>query len=194
MRPRSVTVGSTRTRPTLVSRAARFATPALVVGATVLLAACGSSGSSAKSDTTTTKAAAGGSTSAVVVKTASIPSVGTVLVDADGKTLYTLTNGGAAVACTGACLTAWPPALLPAGTTTVTGGTGVTKLATTPSGTGLQVTQAGLPLYRFAADAASGDAKGEGLSSFGGTWHVVKVSGSASGGSTSTTKASSSGY
>jgi predicted lipoprotein with Yx(FWY)xxD motif len=128
------------------------------------------------------------------VKTASDPSLGVILVDAEGKTLYTLTNGDQAVACTGGCLTAWPPLLLPAGTTTATGAAGVTDLGTTPAGSDQQVTQAGLPLYRFAADTAAGDANGEGITSFGGTWHVVKVSGTAASSSTSTTKKSRPGY
>ena len=38
---------------------------------------------------------------------------------------------------------------------------------------GLQVTDNGDPLYRFSVDKAPGDSKGEGISSFGGTWHVV---------------------
>jgi predicted lipoprotein with Yx(FWY)xxD motif len=183
MRPRSVT-------------ARRLMTPALALAAAVLLAACGSSSNSTSSGktTTTTAADAAGSTKTVVVKTASDPSLGTILVDADGKTLYTLTNGNVAVACTGGCLAAWPPALLPAGTTTASGSGGVTQLGTTPSGSDLQVTHDGLPLYRFAADTAAGDANGEGISSFGGTWHVVKLGGAASGSSTSTTKKSSSGY
>ena len=183
MQPRSVTVR-------------RLMTPVLALAAAVLLAACGSSSDSTSTDktTTTTAANAAGPTKTVVVKTADDPSLGTILVDADGKTLYTLTNGTVAVACTGGCLTAWPPALLPAGTTTATGSAGVTKLGTTPSGTDLQVTHDGLPLYRFAADTAAGDANGDGISSFGGTWHVVKISGAASDNSTSTTKKSSSGY
>jgi predicted lipoprotein with Yx(FWY)xxD motif len=174
----------------------RAATIALVVGAVVALAACGSdskdTSSEKSSGSTTTTAAA--STSVAVVKTASVGSLGTILVDADGKTLYTLTNGGAAVACTGGCLTAWPPLLLPAGTTTATGGSGVTKLGTTASGSDLQVTQDGLPLYHFAADTGAGVANGEGLSSFGGTWHVVKVGGASTGSSTSTTTGSNSPY
>ena len=204
MRPHSLTVRPTGTPSTRASRARRLAAPALVVGAAVVLATCGSSDSSTKSSTSksststssasTTSTQAAGSTSTAVVKTASDPSLGVILVDAEGKTLYTLTNGGQAVACTGGCLTAWPPLLLPAGTTTATGAAGVTDLGTTPSGSDQQVTQAGLPLYRFAADTAAGDANGEGVSSFGGTWHVVKVNGSSSDSTTSTTEKSGSGY
>jgi hypothetical protein len=51
----------------------------------------------------------------------------------------------------------------------------------------LQVTYAGMPLYRFAGDRAKGEANGEGLHSFGGTWHVLTSSHAA--GTTSTTPA-----
>jgi predicted lipoprotein with Yx(FWY)xxD motif len=168
----------------------------LLLVAVVALAACGSDStsttkaSSSSSSTPTTAAA-----TVAVIKTADNATLGTILVDAEGKTVYTLTMDGAAVACTGACLQAWPPVLLPSGTTTATGGDGVKDLGVVSGGD--QVTSTGLPLYTFAADAAAGDAKGEGLSSFGGTWHVVKVSGGAatseSSSTTSTTKGGS-GY
>src|SRR5947209_5472818 len=46
----------------------------------------------------------------------------------------------------------------------------------------LQVTLGGHPLYRFVRDAHRDVATGEGLRSFGGTWHVVKAAGSSGGG------------
>ena len=58
---------------------------------------------------------------------------------------------------------------------------------------GKQVADKGLPLYTFTNDTAAGDAKGEGLSSFGGTWHVVKV-GTAPAASSTTSTTTSSGY
>ena len=145
--------------------------------AVVALAACGGSSSktstkSSSSSSSTTKAAA---TTNAVIKTADNASLGTILVDANGKTVYTLTNNGAAVACTGGCLTAWPPVLLPAGTTNAAGGAGVTGLAVVTVAGGTQVTSKGLPLYTFSGDAAAGDANGDGLASFGGTWHVVTI-------------------
>jgi predicted lipoprotein with Yx(FWY)xxD motif len=105
------------------------------------------------------------------VATVKIAGLGTVLVDAHGRTLYTLTNGGDAVPCTGTCAAAWPPLTLGAGH----------KLSVAKGGKGVeldadrQVTAHGLPLYRFAADTAAKQANGDGLASFGGTWHVVKV-------------------
>ena len=128
---------------------------------------------SAKASVSTTSTTTADSTSTAVVKTATDPRLGTILVDADGKTLYTLTNGGQAVACTGGCLTAWPPLLLPAGTTTATGsGRRDQARDDRRRAADLQVTQAGLPLYRFAADTAAGDANGEGAHQL--RWHLAR--------------------
>ena len=162
----------------------------LVSAAAIALAACGSSSSTAKAGSTTTSTTASSSTSsspttsgAAIVKTASNAKFGTLLVDDKGATLYTLTNNGTPVACTGQCLTFWPPLLLPAGTTTANGAAGVTGLGTASATGGTQVTFKGAPLYRFSADGAAGDANGEGISSFGGVWHVAKA-GDASGATT----------
>jgi predicted lipoprotein with Yx(FWY)xxD motif len=158
---------------------------AVAVAAVVVLAACGSSSkasvasgaqpstaSSTTAPTPTTKATAA---TAAVVMTGTSSTMGAILVDSKGMTLYTLTNAGAPVACTGQCATFWPPLLLPAGTVTAMGATGVSGLGTASTSGGLQVTHSGDPLYRFSVDKAPGDTKGEGISSFGGTWHVVKA-------------------
>jgi predicted lipoprotein with Yx(FWY)xxD motif len=50
-----------------------------------------------------------------------------------------------------------------------------------------QVTLAGHPLYTFVLDHQKRAATGEGINSFGGTWHVIKTSGGSSGGGGSTT-------
>jgi predicted lipoprotein with Yx(FWY)xxD motif len=155
--------------------------------AVVALAACGSSTSTAapaaggSSSTTAAPSTTAPSTTqggSAAVKTASNAKLGSLLVDASGMTLYTLTNAGQPVACTGGCLTAWPPLLLASGTTTPTGASGVTGLGTTSVAGGTQVTENGAPLYHFSGDTAAGDANGDGLSSFGGTWHVVAASAS----------------
>ena len=103
----------------------------------------------------------------------SVPGVGTVLVDTQGKALYTHTDAnGQAVACTGACVTAWPPLTVAAGAK-VKAPKGVKGLGTTSDTH--QVTSTGLPLYRFSLDTQAKQAKGEGVNGFGGTWHVVTV-------------------
>jgi predicted lipoprotein with Yx(FWY)xxD motif len=153
--------------------------------AMVALAACGSSSSTAAPATQAPGATSGstsstGSAAAPAVMTASNAKLGSLLVDGNGMTLYTLTSGGKAVACTAQCASAWPPLLLPGGATTATGTSGVAGLGTTSVSGGTQVTDNGLPLYRFSGDSASGDTNGNGLNSFGGVWNVVK-SGAASG-------------
>jgi predicted lipoprotein with Yx(FWY)xxD motif len=127
----------------------------------------------------------------VTVATATVPGVGTVLVDAQGHTLYTLTNNGAAVACTGTCAAAWPPLTVAAGAK-VKGAKGTKSLGVTTDTN--QATAAGLPLYRFAGDTKAKQANGEGLNSFGGTWHVVKASGGKATTKTTSTTSGSSGY
>ncbi len=83
---------------------------------------------------------------------------------------------------------------LPSGTSTATGGSGVSGLTVVTITGGKQVADKGLPLYTFAQDTAAGDTKGEGLSGFGGTWHVVKLGAPAAASSTTTTAPYSSGY
>jgi hypothetical protein len=80
--------------------------------------------------------------------------------------------------------------MLPSGTTTAVGDTGVTGLGTAKVSGGVQVTDKGDPLYRFSKDTGPGDAKGEGLATFGGVWHVVQASGTAAVTPTTTTPAS----
>jgi predicted lipoprotein with Yx(FWY)xxD motif len=165
--------------------------------AVVVLAACGSSSYSSGAQTATSgsnttassrKATSGGS-SAAVVMTASNAKLGAILVDSAGMTLYTLTNAGSPVACTGQCLTFWPPLLLGSGVTTASGAAGVSGLATMSAAGGTQVTDKGAPLYHFSGDKAAGDANGEGITSFGGTWHVVKAGAAAGAAATTTPQA-----
>ena len=127
----------------------------------------------APATTTTTPAAtttAPAAAAAATVKTAST-TLGTVLVDAAGKTLYAFANDqGTTSACTGGCLGIWPPLMA---TGTPTGGSGIdaTKLSAAPSG---QVVYNGHLLYTYASDTAAGDDEGQGV---GGVWHVVAPSG-----------------
>ena len=110
------------------------------------------------------------------MKTAANAKLGrTILVDAHGMTLYTLTNAGKQVPCSDACARAWPPLLLPMGVTRPSAGPGVDSLGTVPASGGERVTANGAPLFRFARDNVAGDVKGDGITSFGGVWHVVSA-------------------
>lgn len=152
------------------------------------VAACGDddnpittgAGDQGSATTTTTEAAAGTTTTAAAAAHATVAtatsSLGTILVDASGKTLYTWDRDtGPTSTCTGACAATWPPLVLPAGTNAPVAGAGVggtLTLAPRPDdATRMQVLFNGKPLYTYAADAAPGDTKGDGV---GGTWHVAK--------------------
>ena len=100
-------------------------------------------------------------------------SLGTILVDLNGMTLYTFDNdqkGEAASACTGKCIAAWPPLVAPADAKAEGewSAVGVTDKAGTVE---KMWAYNGSPLYHFIKDAKPGDVAGEGVM---GVWHVVK--------------------
>src|SRR4051794_11636566 len=118
----------------------------LGIVAVMALAACGSSAkttvspSEQPSVTSAPTTTSSGPAATPVVKTATVGTVGTVLVDDTGLTLYTVTSNGAPVACTGQCATFWPPLMLSAGRTSAGAAVGVSGLGTTPANGGTQVT------------------------------------------------------
>ena len=103
--------------------------------------------------------------SSVTVATASDGSLGSILVNTSGLTLYRyLGDTGKKITCTGQCAAAWPPLLIGA-TAKPVAGTGVkaSKLGELkrPDGT-MQVTYNGFPLYRFKADKKKRRCQGPG--------------------------------
>ena len=100
--------------------------------------------------------------------------VGSVIVDAQGRTLYRFTAEAQGLpVCTGACVSTWPPALVAAAS-------GLPEHVATvkrPDDGRLQLTYDGHPLYRYAGDRSKADANGEGV---GGQWFVVKACGAGS--------------
>ncbi len=104
-------------------------------------------------------------------------SLGKILVDANGDSLYLFANDAPnAPACDAGCLGNWP-ALVSDGAATVGKGLSVEDLGTVSAADGsTQVTFYGHPLYSFAGDAAPGDVNGQGL---GGVWYVVDAEGNA---------------
>jgi predicted lipoprotein with Yx(FWY)xxD motif len=158
--------------------------------ATLGLAACGSSGSGSgsagsgpSSSSSQGAAAAGAANPAITVAAASVPGVGMVLVNGDGKTLYMLTSEkGGALTCTddNGCTKVWPDTELPSGTTSPIAGNGIqaSMLSTVkgPSGA-LYITYAGWPLYTYSGDTAPGQTRGQGIVSFGGTWEALTPAG-----------------
>jgi predicted lipoprotein with Yx(FWY)xxD motif len=96
-----------------------------------------------------------------------------IAVNSKGAAVYTLSGDSAKhMECTKAngCFSAWPPVTVK-GKVTSSGVKG--KLGTFKTSGVTQVTLDGHPLYLFAGDHGAGVANGNGLKSFGGTWHVV---------------------
>jgi predicted lipoprotein with Yx(FWY)xxD motif len=165
-------------------RSTLFAMPLLALA----LAAC-SSDSDGSSDTTApvvtiattapadtsapadTTAGADGATSVALADS----SLGSILVDGTGRTLYLFTaDAPGAPACAADCLGNWPP--LPAADAPTLGeGLDAEDFATAAAADGTeQVTFYGHPLYYFAGDTAAGDVNGQGV---GGKWFVVDSEG-----------------
>jgi predicted lipoprotein with Yx(FWY)xxD motif len=161
------------------------------IAASLLIAACGSSSSSSTtSSAASTQPAAqtsSNSSSAVVVKTAS-NSLGTILVDSEGMTLYHLSGeqNGKFICTSSACLGVWHPLIAPS-SGAPSGEIGSLGTVKRPEGT-MQVTYKGTPLYTFTGDQQSGETKGQGIKDVG-TWSVVTTSSSSTPPSTSSTPA-----
>ena len=101
------------------------------------------------------------------------PTLGNILTDSRGMTLYVFTKDTPNVTnCYGGCATAWPALTVPDGQA-VTGAGLSGKLDTIQRKEGThQVTYNGQPLYFFAKDTAPGDINGQNV---GNVWFVVKV-------------------
>jgi predicted lipoprotein with Yx(FWY)xxD motif len=164
----------------------------------LLLAACNANAGGGSSAASASAAASGsavpGTTYQLKVGTTS---AGQALTGTDGKTLYFFArDANGTSACTGDCPSTWPPFTLANGAT-VTAGDGVQSPligSITRADGSKQVTYGGHPLYYYGADAAAGDANGEGLL---GVWFIADPSGnlpSPSASAAASPSAASSGY
>src|SRR5674476_558123 len=147
---------------------------AAIVAVAGLAAACSgaataapaSSPSPAPAATSAASASAPAAAGGPVVMTATVGTVGTLVVaSSNGMTVYTfdkdVANSGTS-ACTGGCITKWPALTVsagstPAGASDVTGKLGTITRADDGSA---QVTYNGLPLYFYSGDKAPGDSNG----------------------------------
>jgi predicted lipoprotein with Yx(FWY)xxD motif len=105
-----------------------------------------------------------------------------VVINAHGRTLYTLTPETThhLLCRTRACFALWPPLTVRSRAVRLIAGHGLhgrLALLRRSDGT-LQVTHRGLPLYRYAGDSGPAEVNGEGIVSFGGTWHAASASSS----------------
>jgi predicted lipoprotein with Yx(FWY)xxD motif len=126
-----------------------------------------------------TVSAMAGSSTGPSVKLGST-SLGRVLVDSHGKTLYIWAHDkGSKSTCYGDCAEYWPP-LITRGSAVAMGGVNQSLLSMSRRSDGrMQVTYAGHPLYYFVQDTRPGQTKGEGLTGFGGRWDPISASGRA---------------
>jgi predicted lipoprotein with Yx(FWY)xxD motif len=178
----------------------------ILAGAAVVLAACGSSASpsTGAASANSPAASSGGSTTTTSGSTPGAistrkTSIGTVLVNAKGQTLYwfaidTSTKSN----CTGSCATYWPPVL---GTPHAAAGAKLTMGFGTimRSGGQLQATYDGHPLYTYAGDSAPGQASGNDKNLSGGLWWAMtptgaKLTAAAASSSSSSSSSSGGGY
>ncbi len=117
-----------------------------------------------------------GASAAPEIMVSQVTSLGGILTDGSGRTLYAFANDTPGVSnCTGACATNWPPFTVAAGTA-VTLGNGATATVGTiqrPDGS-TQVTVNNMPVYYWSSDTKPGDTSGQGK---GGVWFVLDSAG-----------------
>ena len=157
--------------------------PVLAVAA----AGCGSSSSSSSSastpaatTTTSAKKPAKAAATKLTISAATVPGLGVILVNAEGRTLYTFApDKKSKVTCTSSCASVWPPVTLSAGEAPAAAKQIKASLLSSdanPSG-GKVVTYAGWPLYTYVTDSAPGTAAGQALNLNGGLWYVITPAG-----------------
>jgi predicted lipoprotein with Yx(FWY)xxD motif len=135
------------------------------------------------------------------VMTRHLAGLGTVLVNATGKTIYSpQQEAHGRILCTGSCLSFWLPVTVKsAGGLHAAGGvTGVLGTVHRRDDGLTQVTYNGRPLYTFRLDHAPGEAHGSNFSdSFGGasfTWQAVTAGGGVGAPARGTAPSSGAGY
>ena len=155
--------------------AVRLLAVRLLGGSAILLlaSACGSTVTPGAGSTASNPTTPGG------VLGVAITSLGPVLVERQGLTVYLLTaDTPGHSSCSAQCLQHWPLVPAPAGTgaPSVQGISAALSVTKATSGASM-LTAGGWPLYRFAKDKAPGDVTGQGVKTFGGTWYAVSPSG-----------------
>jgi predicted lipoprotein with Yx(FWY)xxD motif len=154
-------------------RSLTFLVSAAVVPLVALaVAACGGGGAATAASPAKT------STGAPATVGVASSSLGSILVNSSGRTLYLFKGDvGGKSACSGACAAAWPP-LVATGKPTAGSGLTAAKLGTiTRSDGAQQVTYNGHPLYLFVNDRKAGQTNGQGVTAFGAAWFALTPAG-----------------
>jgi predicted lipoprotein with Yx(FWY)xxD motif len=151
-----------------------------LAAASLLAAACGGgTGYGGGSNAAPTSANAAPSAAAATPLAVGTSSLGRILVDGQGRTLYLFAADTAGTSrCTSAgCVAEWPP-FTSNDAPQVGAGLAANQLGTTTRPDGQkQITYSGHPLYHFAGDSQPGTTAGQGLNDNGGVWHVVHADG-----------------
>lgn len=144
----------------------------------LLLAACAPSGASAATPTAGAPTALVPVTGGAAVQVAANPKFGQILVTSSGMTLYTfaLDQVGVSRCESQSCVAFWPPYIASGQPTAPAGVVEKLGLLTRPDSGSMQITYNEMPLYTFIADKNPGDVQGDGVTQFGGVWHVVVIS------------------
>jgi len=146
----------------------RIAFLGLLASAAIGAAACGSSNTDATQPAYATPAPPAPS-----VKLADT-SLGKVLVDSEGRTLYAFTkDANGTPTCVDACAKAWPAATVSGQPIAGAGIAATIQSIAAPTG-GSMIVAGKWPLYRFAGDAGPGDVNGQGTA---GVWFAVAPDG-----------------
>lgn len=105
------------------------------------------------------------------VKVTQNSTLGAILTDSAGRTLYMFTRDADKTSnCYDQCALNWPP-LLTLGQPQATSGADATKLSTTTrKDNSVQVVYGDFPLYYYTPDTAAGETKGQGV---GSVWYVL---------------------
>ena len=151
----------------------------VAVAAVLAIVVAGCGGSNGSSATASSSSGGMASSSGGPTLKTHTTSLGTFLVDGNGKTLYLFEKDKPNKSnCSGGCLSIWPPFTTSGKKPTVSGGVSAAKVGTTKGSDGSTiVTYNGHPLYNYAGDQKAGDTMGEGLNQFGAKWYVLKPSG-----------------
>jgi predicted lipoprotein with Yx(FWY)xxD motif len=153
-----------------------MAAAACGIAVLLLAGACGSGATNGAAGTPLPSVTATPKQGKPVLSATRSASLGAIVVDSTGHTLYRFDEDTAKpprVTCAGPCEKKWPPAL--AGDETSTKGVelGLVGRVKRPDGR-WQLTLAGWPLYRYAGDRRSGDIKGQNED---GVWFAIAPNG-----------------
>jgi predicted lipoprotein with Yx(FWY)xxD motif len=172
--------------------ATRLLSVTSVAVTTLILASCGG-GSSYNSTSSSGSGPTPASSSAQPIVRTAKTSLGAVVVDGSGRTLYRFTmDTGPRSTCSAGCAVNWPP-FTAATTPRVGGGVPGSAVSVVWRSDGKrQVILDGHPLYFFKGDQSAGQLNGQGLNAFGAKWFIVSPSGKSITGSASSSSSSGS--